>query len=131
MSRLVGIRGATCPTEDTADEVLGATAELLTAVLEANALAADDIVSIWFTATPDIHSAYPATAARGIGLTGVALLGAQEIAVEGGMPRVVRLLVHAYSDRPPQHVFLREAVALRPDLAAGSAGRDGPADPST
>jgi chorismate mutase len=114
---LVGIRGATCPAEDRAEEVLEATRQLLAEVIEANALEPADIVSIYFTATPDIHSAYPATAARQLGLTSVALLGAQEIDVAGGLPRVIRLLVHAYSDVPARHVFQREARTLRPDLA--------------
>jgi len=116
-SRLVGIRGATTVERDTRDEIFGATQSLLTEMLDANGLGADDLVSIWFTATPDLHAAYPATAARDLGLTDVALLGAQEMDVEGGMPRVIRVLLHAYSAATPRHVFQRRAVALRPDLA--------------
>lgn len=119
--RLVGIRGATTVVEDTPEEILGATKELLEELLSANALERDDLVSVIFTATPDLHSAYPAGAGRALGLTQVALLGAQEIGVEEGMARVIRVLVHAYSDIPARHVFLGDAKALRPDLAEGTA----------
>jgi chorismate mutase len=122
VTRVVGIRGATTVDKDTAEEVLGACRELLEEVLSANALDAADLVSILFTVTPDIHSAYPAAAARDLGLTNVALLGAQEIHAEEGMPRVLRVLVHAYSDIPARHVYLRDARTLREDLAEGSDG---------
>ena len=120
--RMVGIRGATTVADDDATQIEAATSELLEELLSANALEPDDLVSIVFTATPDLHSAYPATAARaarGLGLEQVALLGAQEIHVDGGMPRVIRVLIHAYSDIPARHVFLGEAQALRPDLSQG------------
>ena len=116
MERLVGIRGATCARSDTKEEVHAATRDLLAELLRVNGLQPDDIVSIWFTATPDLHSAYPAEAARHLGLTQVALLGAQEIDVPGALPRVIRVLVHAYGKGPAQHVFQREARGLRPDL---------------
>ena len=115
-TRLIGIRGATCAAEDTAEEVAAATRELLDEIFSANALVADDVVSILFTGTPDLRAAYPASAARQLGLTDVALMGAQEMDVEGGMPRVIRVLLHAYAPGPPRHVYLREARALRSDL---------------
>ena len=113
----MGIRGATCAADDTEAEIHAATRELVTEVMDANALRPDDLVSMLFTASPDLHAAYPATAARSLGLTEVALMGAQEMDVRGGMARVIRVLVHAYSDAPPRHVFLREAAGLRPDLS--------------
>jgi chorismate mutase len=94
--------------------------ELLTAVLGRNGLTADDLISIWFTATPDLHSAFPAAAARGLGIVDVPLLCAQELDIAGAMPRVVRLLAHIETDRPKSelaHVYLGAAAALRKDIA--------------
>ncbi|WP_066955415.1 chorismate mutase [Streptomyces lushanensis] len=93
---------------------------LLTAILERNALAADDLISIWFTATPDLHSDFPAAAARGLGMADVPLLCAQELDVQGALPRVVRILAHVESDLPRSeitHVYLGAAAALRKDIA--------------
>lgn len=124
MERVVGIRGATRAREDTASEVLSATRELLEEMIAANKIVSSDIVSILFTVSPDLHSTYPAAAAREIGLTHVALLGAQEMDAAGGMDRVVRVLIHAYSAALPRHVFLRDARELRPDLLSEAEGRD-------
>jgi chorismate mutase len=99
------------------DEQVGA---LLTAILERNALTADDLISVWFTATPDLHSDFPAAAARRLGITDVPLICAQELDVEGAMPRVVRILAHVESDKPRSgiaHVYLGAAAALRKDIA--------------
>jgi chorismate mutase len=101
------------------DEQVGA---LLTAIMERNGLTADDLISIWFTATPDLHSDFPAAAARklGFGFADVPLICAQELDIEGAMPRVVRVLAHIESDRPRAdiaHVYLGAAAALRKDIA--------------
>lgn len=95
-------------------------AELMTAIMERNGLTADDLISVWFTATPDLHSDFPAAAARKLGIVDVPLICAQELAVAGGMPRVVRILAHTESDLPKsgiQHVYLGSAAALRKDIA--------------
>ncbi len=100
-------------------EILGATTELLSAVLERNALSPDDLISVVFTATPDLTSEFPAYAARQMGITDVPLLCATEIAVPGSMPRVLRLLAHVETDlarSDVRHVYLRGAAALRTDL---------------
>ena len=86
------IRGAIQVDADTREDVLEGSAELVTAVLERNHLSADDIISILFTATPDLTAEFPAYAARLLGLTDVPLMCASEIAVPGAMPRVLRLL---------------------------------------
>jgi chorismate mutase len=99
--------------------LLEATAELVRAVLERNDLAPADLISVVFTATPDLTADFPAYAARMIGITDVPFLCATEIAVPGAMPRVVRLLAHAESPRTREeirHVYLRGAAALRTDL---------------
>jgi chorismate mutase len=94
--------------------------ELLTAVMERNGLTAEDLISIWFTATPDLHSDFPAAAARKLGLVDVPLICAQELDIEGAMPRIVRILAHVETDRPRAdvaHVYLGAAAALRKDIA--------------
>jgi chorismate mutase len=94
--------------------------ELVSAILDRNDLAVDDLISIVFTATPDLHSEFPAVGARDLGITDVPLLCAQELDIAGAMPRVIRVLAHAESDRSKseiQHVYLRGAVALRKDIA--------------
>ncbi len=113
------VRGATQVSADDRDEVLDATTELLRAVLERNALQPDDLISVVFTATPDLRSEFPAYAARRMGITDVPLLCASEIDVPGAMPRVLRLLAHVETAMPRadvRHVYLRGAAALRTDL---------------
>ena len=113
------VRGAIQVDEDDREQVLDATTELLHAVLERNHLAPDDLISVVFTATPDLVSEFPAYAARQMGITDVPLLCATEIAVHGSMPRVLRLLAHVETDLPRadvRHVYLRGAAALRTDL---------------
>ncbi|MET8571357.1 chorismate mutase [Streptomyces sp. NPDC004783] len=114
------VRGAVQLERDEAGHMDERVAALLTAVLERNELTADDLISIWFTATPDLHSDFPAAAARKLGITDVPLICAQELDVEGAMPRVVRLLAHVESDRSRSdisHVYLGAAAALRKDIA--------------
>jgi chorismate mutase len=117
-----GIRGATTVTQDTSEEVLTATRELLQAILERNAIADfDEIVSAVFTTTPDLTSTFPAEAARALGMRHVPLLCASEIAVAGAMPRCIRVLLHVETQRSPRevvHVYLREAKRLRPDVTS-------------
>ena len=113
------VRGAIQVDEDVREQVLEATTELLQAVLERNRLTPEDLISVVFTATPDLVSDFPAYAARQMGITDVPLLCATEIAVPGAMPRVLRLLAHVETDRPRadlRHVYLRGAAALRTDL---------------
>jgi chorismate mutase len=118
--RMMGIRGATTVTENEASAILDATDELLRRMIEANDLKPDDIVSGIFTVTRDLDAAFPARAAEDYGWNIVALLHSTEIPVPGSLPRCIRLLVHAYTTRSRdeiRHVYLRGAVALRPDRA--------------
>lgn len=114
------IRGAIQLDVDEREHLVSSVVELVTEVLGQNGLAPDDLISVLFTATPDIHSEFPALAARETGLGGVPLICAQEIDVAGAMPRVVRLMATIETDRPRDqvlHVYLRGATALRRDLA--------------
>lgn len=117
-----GVRGATTVHEDQADQLLPATQELLEAILAANpGMQTDDIASVLFTVTNDISSAFPALAARRIGWDSVPMVCAREIPVPGSLPRCIRVLLHWNTDLPQRdvrHIYLREAVRLRPDLAS-------------
>jgi chorismate mutase len=120
LPRIHGIRGATTVERNDAAEILDATDELLRAIIEANELRPDDIVSAFFTVTRDIDAAFPARAAEDFGWNIVALLHATEIPVPGSLPRCIRLLVHAYTMRSRaeiRHCYLRGATVLRPDRA--------------
>lgn len=115
--RVRAIRGAITVDEDRKDQLLDRTGRLLREILERNGLGADDVVSIVFTATSDLRSAVPAEAARTVGLKDVPVLCARELEVEGALPRVVRVLVHAYTDGSSvEHVYLEGARDLRADL---------------
>jgi len=117
------IRGATTLTSDNADEMGAAVVELLEAMISANALDLAEIASIIFTSTPDIHSQFPATAARFLKpeiLGNVPLLCAQEMDVPGALPFTIRTLIHVNTElnqSEMKHQYLRGAVALRPDIA--------------
>lgn len=113
------VRGAICVAEDSAEAVLSATARLLAEVLRRNAVEPADIVSAFFTATEDLVSAFPAEAARRMGLGAVPLMCAREIPVQGSMPRVVRVLMHFHTERSQAEVvpvYLEGAESLRDDL---------------
>ncbi|MEU9981514.1 chorismate mutase [Streptomyces sp. NPDC050856] len=114
------VRGAVQLDRDDAEHMRERVGELLTAVLERNNLVPDDLISVWFTATPDLRGDFPAAAARKLGIVDVPLICAQELDVEGAMPRVVRLLAHIETELPKSevaHVYLGAAAALRKDIA--------------
>lgn len=114
-------RGAIQIDRDDRDEIHSATAELVAEVMKRNALDTDDLISIFFTATPDLVADFPAYAARQMGFTDVPLMCAVEMAVRSAMPRVVRLMAHAETELSRsqiKHVYLRGAAALRRDLSS-------------
>ncbi len=117
---LRAVRGATTLDEDTESQVRERVAALVEAILARNSLLPDDLVSAIITATGDVTSAFPAAAARAVpGFADVPLLGCQEMAVAGAVPRCIRVLVHCYTERDRaaiQHVYLEGAASLRPDL---------------
>jgi chorismate mutase len=113
------IRGAIQVDANERDEILKGASELVTEVLHRNDVDPADLISIVFTATPDLNAEFPAYAARLLGLTDVPLLCTTEIAVPGSMPRVLRLLAHVETPLTRaqiRHVYLRGASALRTDL---------------
>ena len=117
-----GIRGATTVQADEPDWILEATRELLEAILDGNSgMKPEDVGSAIFTVTDDLASTFPAEAARRMGWSMVPMICAREIPVPGSLARVIRVLVHWNKDVPQDqitHVYLREAVKLRPDLVA-------------
>jgi chorismate mutase len=116
--RLIALRGANTVAANESEAILGATDELMRALLDRNGLGPGDLVSCIFTLTADLDAEFPAVAARQMGLSHVPLMCAREIPVPGSLPRVVRVLVHCYPPEggEPQHVYLGEAARLRLDL---------------
>ena len=117
--RILALRGATTCDENSKTEVDTKTQRLVSEMLERNAIAHDDLVSIIFTATDDITAEFPATAARALGLGDVPLLCARELAIDHGMPLAIRVMMHFYGEQPRQdlhHVYLEGARSLRDDL---------------
>ena len=113
------LRGATTVDEDTREQVHDRVTALLGELLARNDLDRDALISVIFTATDDISSAFPAEAARSFGLGAVPLLCARELQVEGGMPRCIRVLIHMEVDAESEslrHVYLEGAKSLRDDL---------------
>jgi chorismate mutase len=118
-----GIRGATTAERDEAEAILAATQELLQAIVERNSIRPEDVASALFTVTPDLTAEFPAAAARRMGWTRVPLLNFTEIGVPGRLGRCVRVLIHVNTTRNQDeivHVYLREAVSLRPDLGGSN-----------
>ena len=116
------IRGA-ISSENTQADILENTRNLLKEIMRQNALNIENIVSITFTCTKDLNAAYPAAAARELGITRAALMCVQEMDVAGSMAGVIRLCVFAEMEAAQAdvvHVYLKEAAKLRPDLVEGS-----------
>lgn len=117
---LRGVRGATIAETNQAEAILEATRELLQAMLKANpTLSAEDIASVLFTVTDDLNATYPATAARQLGWMGTPLMCATEIPVPGGLPMVIRVMIHWNTELKQSeihHVYLKEAAQLRPEF---------------
>ena len=121
---LRGVRGATTAEANTREAILAATHELLCLMIEANHIQADDVASVIFTTTIDLNADYPALAARALGWHDVALLCLHEMNVPHGLPQCIRILLHwntAVSAQDVRHVYLKGAIDLRPDRAAGPA----------
>jgi chorismate mutase len=118
--RLFALRGAISVERNDAGAILDATKTLMLEIVERNNLTPETVVSCIFTATQDLDAEFPAVAARALGFDRVPLLCAQEIAVPGALPRIIRVLIHyhAADQHVAKHVYLREATALRTDLQA-------------
>jgi chorismate mutase len=114
-----GVRGATTVQQNTAEEIVSATAELLQKMIDTNGIEEEHVASVIFTTTPDLTAAFPAQAARKVGWWQVALMGMQEIAVPDGLPLAIRILIHWNTDKKLNeivHIYMHGAERLRPDL---------------
>ncbi len=115
-----GVRGATTVEQNEREEILTATRQLLALIIRQNEIEPDDIASAVFTTTPDIDAEFPALAARQLGWLDVPLLCGHEMTVPGSLARCIRVLVHWNTAKPQaavEHVYVREAKRLRPDLS--------------
>jgi chorismate mutase len=113
------LRGATTLDSDTSEEMEARVQALLREMLDRNGVTHDDIISIVFTATDDLHATFPATAARGMGLGDLPLLCARELDIAGGTPRCVRILMHLTTERSGadlRHVYMEKAKGLNDEL---------------
>ena len=123
-----GIRGATTADANTRESILEATRDLLSEMVRANEVRAEDVASAYFTTTPDLNAEFPALTARNdFGWHNVALMCGHEMSVPGSLPMCVRILLHVNTERTQAeicHVYLRGATALRPDLAQTEARRN-------
>jgi chorismate mutase len=114
-----GVRGATTVAANTREEILTATRQLVALMVRRNGIASKDVASAIFTTTPDLDAEFPAMAARQLGWLDVPLLCGHEMAISGSLPRCIRVLVHWNTDKAQaeiQHVYIRDAERLRPDL---------------
>src|SRR5215204_3033158 len=113
-----GVRGATTVAANTRDEILTATRQLVALMIRRNGIERTDVASAIFTTTGDITAEFPALAARQLGWLDVPMLCGHEMSIPGSLPRCIRILLHWNTDKPQReihHVYLREAVRLRPD----------------
>ena len=111
-----GVRGATTTEANTSAAILTATRELLEQIIQTNDFRVEDVASAFFTATPDLNAAFPATAARQIGWAHVALMDSAEMEVPGALPMCIRVLLHVNTEKGQDqvaHVYLRGAQHLR------------------
>jgi chorismate mutase len=113
------LRGAITADSNSEAAIVEATRTLLTCLVDRNQLQMEDVVSVFFTLTPDLNACFPARAAREIGWD-VPMLDMQEIDVPGALGLCIRVLVHVQSDGPVRHAYLRGAINLRPDLESES-----------
>ena len=114
-----GVRGATTVTNNDREEILAVTRQLVALLVRRNGIESRDVASATFTTTPDLTAEFPALAARQLGWLDVPMLCGHEIAVPGSLQKCIRVLVNWNTDKPQneiQHIYIRDAVRLRPDL---------------
>lgn len=115
-----GVRGATTTESNTSEEILRATRQLLALMIRENGIEKEDVASAIFTTTPDLNAEFPALAARQLGWLDVALLCGYELGVPGALGMCIRVLIHWNTDKRADeivHVYVKNAVNLRPDLS--------------
>ena len=116
MTKVRAIRGATTSDDNTKEDIVEATRQMLVSLVEANDLRKEDVISAFFTTTKDLNTQFPAVAARKIGWTEVALMCSHEMFVPDAQEKCIRVMVHVNTDKSPQeinNVYLKDAVNLR------------------
>ena len=119
MVQVRGVRGAITVEDNTRDAILAGSRRLLETLVRENKMAPEQMGSVLFSLTHDLNAAHPAEAARQLGWTQVPLFCCQEVPVPGSLPRCIRVLVHWNTEQVQDkivHVYLEDAVRLRPDL---------------
>jgi chorismate mutase len=114
-----GVRGATTVAANDREQILAATRQLLALIIRYNGIDPRDVASAMFTTTADVDAEFPALAARQLGWLDVPLMCGHEMSVPGSLPRCIRVLIHWNTEKTQQeieHVYIREAKRLRPDL---------------
>jgi chorismate mutase len=115
-----GVRGATTVENNNREEILNATRQLLALMIRLNAIIPEDVASAIFSTTHDLNAEFPALAARQLGWTDVPLLCTNELNVPGSLPLCIRILLHWNTDKSQKdvhHIYIKDAVKLRPDLS--------------
>ncbi len=115
-----GVRGATTADRNERVDILRSTTQLLALMIRQNGIESSDVASAIFTTTPDLNAEFPALAARQLGWIDVPLLCTHEIQVPGSLGMCIRVLINMNTDREQSeihHVYIKGAVALRPDLS--------------
>ena len=116
MTACRGIRGATTADANTEEAIHAATSDLVQALIDANGLEEDSLAAVFFTMTPDLDAAFPATAARGLAWTNAPLLDITQVVVAGSLPRCIRILILVNTDKEPKdlvYIYLKGAKHLR------------------
>ena len=121
MTRVAALRGATTLDADVREQVLERTVEMLGRLLDRNGLGHDDLISLFFTATEDVRSEFPAAAVRAAGISDVPMICARELGIDGdsNIPLCIRVLAHVHTERRRddlRHAYLHGARQLRSDL---------------
>lgn len=120
MTMIRGIRGATTVTDNDEQEILKASEELIGTLIEKNKISPNNVASVFISLTPGLDAAFPAKALRMFpNWTYVPVMCMQEIPVPGSLPNCIRIMMHVHTETSQadiQHVYLREAISLRPDL---------------
>ena len=112
------IRGAIQVRSNTPEAIADGVKELMSAIMSSNSLTPDQVISVFFTSTPDLTAAFPAAAAREIGFEAVPLIGAVEVDVPGALDKVIRVMVHCQNSAvEASHIYLHGAQSLRRDIA--------------
>jgi chorismate mutase len=114
-----GVRGATTVEENDREQILVATRQLLALIIRRNKIEPEDVASVTFTTTMDLDAEFPALAARQLGWLEVPLLCGHEMRVQGALPKCIRVMIHWNTEKSQseiQHVYIRGAQSLRPDV---------------